>query len=621
MMARRKWRGRRRQAGYAVIIGLVLGMMPLIALSAPGIAVAVDSQSVDVARYFATPAAERTSRAELASELRRITRAQASPHASAAATFHALEALFGQCLDHYAYFELITARDVGDTVARAARDDVEDLCSDMAGNAKAQLRDAPADAAWARPYAYLGQRSARAQAHPLPPGSQPLADAAEASEDRFARLYRQTMAPSGFPELRADGRALNVSTDFHTLMAMPDAALREKAWKLHQAAMVERKPALAEELLGIVRLRDGLAVARGYADSAEAAYAGIGLSSQDVAIALHALQSHAASYRAYQAALGMPTGAGGAASTDDAPWNAAAPGKGFTAPALTMESVRQVATRATRRLGEAHAAQLGAVLDPRGGRMDFDSRLGTRKRDAFSITAPHSTSVLFVGHRRADGESDVEVVHEGAHAVHGQLMNLNGTSSLFRHGTPWLEETFAIFDELLYRDQLVRDAVTPAARDYYLRGLLADMSLQLFTSAQEAQLEAAIHRGVHDGSVQDAAALDTLVQQVRNDYRQPAPGPGLDTTWAGKRLFYQDPMYLTNYLFAGLVAVKLYALSESDAGFAERYARVQARGFDAEPAGLVEELIGAPLDWAQLADEDLQLFDARVASLKSLKAN
>ncbi|GAB3043562.1 peptidase [Stenotrophomonas tumulicola] len=610
-----------RGALRRVALASVIGMLPLIALSAPGIAVPVASQSVDVARYFATPAAERTSRAELASELRSVTRAQASPHASAAATFHALEALFGQCLDHYAYFELITARDVGDTVARAARDDVEDLCSDMAGNAKAQLRDAPADAAWARPYAYLGQRSARAQAHPLPPGSQPLADAAEASEDRFAHLYRQTMAPSGFPELQADGRALNVSTDFHTLMAMPDEALREKAWKLHQAAMVERKPALAEELLGIVRLRDGLAVARGYADSAEAAYAGIGLSSQDVAIALHALQSHAASYRAYQTALGMPTGAGGAASTDDAPWNAAAPGKGFTAPALTMERVRQVATRATRRLGDAHAAQLGAVLDPRGGRMDFDSRLGTRKRDAFSITAPHSTSVLFVGHRRADGESDVEVVHEGAHAVHGQLMNLNGTSSLFRHGTPWLEETFAIFDELLYRDQLVRDAVTPAERDYYLRGLLADMSLQLFTSAQEAQLEAAIHRGVHDGSVQDAAALDTLAQQVRNDYRQPAPGPGLDTTWAGKRLFYQDPMYLTNYLFAGLVAVKLYALSESDAGFAERYARVQARGFDAEPAGLVEELIGAPLDWAQLADEDLQLFDARVASLKSLKAN
>lgn len=283
---------------------------------------------------------------------------------------------------------------------------------------------------------------------------------------------------------------------------------------------------------------------------------------------------------------------------------------------LSMKQVRQIAMRATARLGPEHAAQIGAVLDPAGGRMDFASQLGSRKRDAFSITAPHFTSVLYVGHRRGDTESDVEVVHEGSHAVHGQLMNAHGTSPLFRHGTSWLEETFAILDEFLYRDQLVNEATTIDARDYYQRGLLRDLALQLFISAEEAQLEAAIHQGVHDGTVRGPDDLDALVVQMHTLHEGRFSGHAdQDTTWATKRLFYQDPLYLSNYLFAGLVAVKLYALSGEDPGFAARYARVQARGFDREPGEVVEELIDRPVDWAQLADEDVTFFNARLAAL------
>jgi oligoendopeptidase F len=405
---------------------------------------------------------------------------------------------------------------------------------------------------------------------------------------------------------------LNVADDFHTLMALPDEAVRKQVWTLHHDAMLQRKPALADALIGIAALHDGLAVTRGYASAPEQAYAGMGLSSAEVGTALHALQSHASSFAAYQA-LSETSGNSG-----PAPWNDEAPRAGFSPPAMSMEQVRQIAMRATARLGPEHAAQIGAVLDPTGGRMDFASQLGSRKRDAFSITAPHSTSVLYVGHRRGDTESDVEVVHEGAHAVHGQLMNAHGTSPLFRHGTSWLEETFAILDEFLYRDQLVREATTADARDFYQRGLLRDLALQLFISAEEAQLEAAIHKGVHDGTVRGPDDLDALVVQMRKLHEGGFIGHAdQDTTWAGKRLFYQDPLYLTNYLFAGLVAVKLYALSAEDPSFAARYARVQARGFDREPGEVVEEMIGRPVDWAQLADDDVTFFNARVAALNA----
>jgi oligoendopeptidase F len=567
-----------------------------------------ESQSVDPARYFATPGIEQTARDALE---QRFEALEASDRTlDIEAEFHALEELFGQCLDHYAYHELVAAQNASDRVANAIRDDLEGVCGDIAGAAKERVRNAPPDARWPLPYAYLAARSARAEAHALPADAKPMAAGADAALDRFEHAHKLATQGAGFPTMKVGGRAFNVGDDFHTLMALPDEGLRKQAWKLHHDAMLQRKPALADALIGIASLRDALAVTRGYASAPEQAYAGMGLTATEVDTALHALQSHASSFAAYQA-LSETSG-----NTGPAPWNYEAPRAGFRPPVMTMEEVRQIAMRATARLGSEHVAQIGAVLDSAGGRMDFASQLGSRKRDAFSITAPHSTSVLYVGHRRGDTESDVEVIHEGAHAVHGQLMNAHGTSPLFRHGASWLEETFAILDEFLYRGQLVSEATTIGARDYYRRGLLRDLALQIFISAEEAQLEAAIHQGVHDGTVRGPEDLDALVVQMHRLHEGSLSGRAADdTTWAGKRLFYQDPLYLSNYLFAGLVAVKLYALSAEDSDFAARYARVQARGFDREPGEVVEELIGHPVDWAQLADDDVAFFNEHVAAL------
>lgn len=603
---------RKARLGQKPRTHVLLALACLLASSGPALATTAarhgESQSVNPARYFASPAAELTARAAIKQRFDALETSNSMIDVET--DFHTLETLFGECLDHYAYHELIAAQNASDRVASASRDDVEDLCGDIAGAAKALVRTAPADARWAQPYAYLAARSAQAEAHALPAAVKPMAAAADTALGRFEHAHRLATQGAGFPTMTVGSRAMNVADDFHTLMALPDEAVRKQAWTLHHDAMLQRKPALADALIGIAALRDGLALTRGYASAPAQAYAGMGLSNSEVRTALHALQSHASSFAAYQASFKTSGNSG------PAPWNDEAPRAGFSPPKMSVQQVRQIAMRATARLGPEHVAQIGAVLDPAGGRMDFASQLGSRKRDAFSITAPHSTSVLYVGHRRGDTESDVEVVHEGAHAVHGQLMNAHGTSPLFRHGTSWLEEMFAILDEFLYRDQLVSEATTIGARDYYQRGLLRDLALQLFISAEEAQLEAAIHQGVHDGTVRGADDLDALVVQMHTLHEGGFSGHvDQDTTWAGKRLFYQDPLYLTNYLFAGLVAVKLYALSAEDPGFAARYAQVQARGFDREPSQVVEELIGRPVDWAQLADDDVTLFNARVAAL------
>lgn len=132
---------------------LLLALACLLASSGPALATMAashgESQSVNPARYFASPAAELTARAAIKQRFDALETSNSMLDIET--DFHTLEALFGECLDHYAYHELIAAQNASDRVASASRDDVEDLCGDIAGTAKALVRTAPANARWAQP--------------------------------------------------------------------------------------------------------------------------------------------------------------------------------------------------------------------------------------------------------------------------------------------------------------------------------------------------------------------------------------------------------------------------------------------------------------------------------------
>ncbi|GAE55510.1 hypothetical protein XPR_2145 [Xanthomonas arboricola pv. pruni MAFF 301420] len=222
---------------------------------------------------------------------------------------------------------------------------------------------------------------------------------------------------------------------------------------------------------------------------------------------------------------------------------------------------------------------------------------------------------------RDDLESDVELIHEAAHAVHGQLMNDAQTSPLARNGPSWMIEAFAILDELLLREKLAKEAETPEAREFYLRSLIDDMALQLFTSAEEAQLERDIYDGFATNTLKSAADLSKVTMRVLSRYEQRTQlHPELANTWATKRLFYQDPMYLTNYLYAGLVAVKLFELSQlNDPAFQVRYRSLEEQGFGQDPLASLEATLGGKISWRRLVDEDVAFFDAQVTHLTRLR--
>lgn len=575
------------------------------------------SRSADASRFFASSAEELASRRALEGRLTQLQHRTELASATQEA-FSEFERIFGDCLKHYAYHELIHARDTDDAAAGQALDQTEALCSQASGDAKRELLRASATAPWTQPYAYLRMKAERDQVHRLSQDNDALAQASENALDRLQGLYGLTLRSTDFSSIRSGDRSLNAFFDYKTLMASPEASTRQAAWESYWSGLQSRKQILAEILLGIVDLKNGTAVARGYGNAADAAYSTMGLTSADVKTTVLAMQQHSPSLKAYQALLGAATTADKPEALH--PWDVTAP-QGDAHHTLSLSQLQQVARRATNRLGERHAAEISAILDPDGRRMDVSTQRGARAMDAFSITAPGTPSILFVGYRRPDLESDVEIVHEAAHAVHGQFMNAHSASPLNRNGPAWLMEAFAILDELLFRDQLARDAKDPRMQEYYRKSLVNDLALQLFTSAEEAQLEDAIYRGVLDHSIGSASDLDALTASILSDYELwPHQHPELAGAWESKRLFYQDPLYLANYLYAGLIAVKLYTLSQEDsADFRLRYSEALGRGFEADPVRIAEQLLGEKLDWAKLVDDDVRVFDTQVRQWRTLR--
>lgn len=84
---------------------------------------------------------------------------------------------------------------------------------------------------------------------------------------------------------------------------------------------------------------------------------------------------------------------------------------------------------------------------------------------------------------------------------------------------------------------------------------------------------------------------------------------------------YEDPLYLANYLYAGLIAVQLFVQDQQDPeGFRQRYLAVLGEGFDRAPQQQVEQLLNAKPDWPRLVEADLGVFQQYLAQLQELHA-
>jgi oligoendopeptidase F len=593
--------------------------------AAPTVAPA-QSYSIDQTRYFATPEIER---AELK---QRIEEASAFPAAAPQGPAQLLdylqraETLLAQLQRHEAYLNLLASRDLDDRADADAGDQADNAIHQLSGTVAQALRtlgeatfaqDAAALPAL-KPYTYLLVRAARDFSHQLPKDQQAIVDQlADPAQANLWTLYQQTLRSTPFPKVSSSAGELDVRKDAGVLAENPDRAIRQAAWEGRWDGYASRKDIYAGILLGVVRLNDRVARLQHFPDAPSMVYFSRTLDRRQVTDALAAIETHADLFKSYQR-LRAQHAAAMTGIADVRSWDLLLPPPGFTTPRMTLDQTRATALSALAPLGQDYVAHFRALLDPANRRLDIAAETGKRTNGGFSVRAPGIPTGLFVESYGQGflGESRV-IIHEGGHAIHGQLMNDSGVSPFYTRGPNWMSEAIATLNEFLLYDYLYRKSVDPKAQAFYLEALIYDITFQLFGSAEEATLEQSIYDGVIAGQIKNAAELVALTLSIWSKYEVwPTVEPQLAHTWISKQLMVQDPLYLVNYLYSGLLATKMFDMLKQDpASFQKRYAALLRGGFHAPPEELLRSFFGRDLSQQQLVDDGMNILKQRVASL------
>lgn len=617
--------------------GLGLGLMGslgLFALPAPaqgpsvGSAPAAMTQSyaIDQSRYFASPEVES---AELKQRLAEAAAFPAVAPAGPAALgkyLHGAEVLLANLERHEAYLHLRASRDLDDRADADSDDRTGDALDLLTVTVEGALRglggaafakDAAANPAL-RQYSYLLVRAQRNLAHELPKAQEAIVrEIADPAAANAWTLYQQTVRSTPFEKLSTSEGRFDVRKDAGLLAVNPDRAIRQAAWQGRLEGYASRADIYAGILFGIVRLNDRVAQLHHFPDAPSKVYFARNLDRAQVSAALAGIESHAELLKSYQRLRARHV-ASFSGITEVHPWDWSLPVPGFVIPRMTLDQTRVELLASLAPLGTDYVAQFRQLLDPANGRMDVAAEQGKRTNGGFSIGAAGVASGLFVENygRGLLGNSRV-IIHEGGHAIHKQLMSDNGVSPFYTQGPNWMFEAFAILNEFLFYDHLYQTSTDPKARAYYLEALVDDMSLQLFTSAEEASLEQSIYDGVIAGRIKTAADLDALSASIWGKYEiWPATEPQYAHIWATKSLMYEDPLYLVNYLYAGLVATQMLDAAEHDpSGFPKRYADLLRKGFYAPPEELLRSFFGRRLSQQEQVEACMRVLERRIDAL------
>jgi oligoendopeptidase F len=293
---------------------------------------------------------------------------------------------------------------------------------------------------------------------------------------------------------------------------------------------------------------------------------------------------------------------------------------------VSLDSASRLIEASMAPLGPAYQKELAALLDSKSGRLDTGPGQH-RVSGGASFGAGVVQSGVFLSSFEGLPGDVSRLAHEAGHAVENQFHFVDRVSPAYTNGTSnsvgadFLSEAYAKFNELMLADLQVRSVKTDAEKQFYLSQFLS--SAMPFFGAQDAELEQAIYDGVAAGQVGNADQLDSLTRQVDLAYDVPNDERAeVKARWITRgRLMMEDPVYYFNYLYSGILTLKLFEKFSADpVHFAPRYVGLVRAGYRAAPADAVKQALDIDLTDPKLLDDVIVLVRARVDELEALFA-
>jgi oligoendopeptidase F len=617
-------KGSRLLAAVAAVAALALvvsSLAPRVARGqpppAPSPADSAGRYHFDLARdYFSSPEVEVAARAHLHQRVTALRTAGEHLTTSPAALLRALllaDSVRMESKRHTIYLYLLTQLNTLDEASAQAQSTLEaelDAATSVIDNGLLKLDDATL-AIWIRTlpaletYRFAIESVRRMRKHTLPAAQEGIAlGLTPIAEDWPMSLYHRLIARTDFGTIQTPSGELRVLRDRGAIAGLPDTALRAEGIRRLWAGYAQHRDLYAMALTGTVRAKNGLARIRGYRDAPDEAYQKAYLSAEEVHALLDRVRPAARVYLSFQRA---------SARIASEPRPAPLAG-GRTPIKFTMSQAVEEIRSALAPLGnDEYAGELAALLDSTSGRVDVAggaNRAGGGGANGY----PGIPSAIYLEHFGESYPDLSRLAHESAHAVENQLVHLHRVPAVYARGAPYLSEAYALFTELVVANALYEKVTTPRLKRFYL-GQFLNKAMEVFHGAQDADLEQSIYDGADaGGGLIGADGLDSLTRRVDTAYSiYGETAPEVRARWITARLLYEDPLYLFNYMYSGLLSLKLFESYQRDpAAFGARYVALLSSGYRAAPAVAVRQAFGIDLDDPHLLDEATAFLESRL---------
>jgi oligoendopeptidase F len=339
-----------------------------------------------------------------------------------------------------------------------------------------------------------------------------------------------------------------------------------------------------------------MARARGYADAPAAVFAARGLDPSSVRDLIRRVREH------------------GEVSRRLARIQRSAPS--WAKPRIPFDSASAIIRSALAPLGPEYGHELAALLDPANCRLDIGPG-PTRQATGFSWENPDQTTGVYLYFFDGSVRDVSRLAHESGHAMHRRLMSLSRVPRVYTGG-PLLAEPAAQFNELLVTDYLARTAAETATRAAALARFLA-VALDAAYGAQDADLELQVYDSVATGSVHSADDLDRISARVDSAYDVPEDGDAAGHRWMRVSLMWEDPLYLSNYMYSGMLALAYFTRFASDsARFVPAYLSLLRGGWPAPAQQLLQRQLGMSIADTSLVTATFRSLQPRLEALDRL---
>jgi len=415
-------------------------------------------------------------------------------------------------------------------------------------------------------------------------------------------LFQRVFDRTAFAEISADGKTFNVHRDFETLIRHPDREVRRKAYEAYYGAFAEIRDLVGFALLREMRALNTEAALRGFPTYYHESLFDRYLTRSQVDNLYAQIEAKGPLYFDYQR-FQMERIRPKLGGAEPEIWDMdLASGRG-PEPRFTADEAVALVEGALAVLGPEYSRELHALLDPRNGRIDI---VGGPNRDQGAFCEGYHG--FFLDNYQGLLTNVSTMAHEAGHGIHDQLVFNNRKSVLYGEGPGYMTESFAMFNEWLLRDHILKTSRDEALKRYVREDALNEMMV-LWEIARRAKFEMVAYDRVASGEITDEKGFGRTCVEVGKAYDLWFQKyPWLEDHWIRKHHYWSVPTYYVNYVVAHVLALTYYQrYLEDPRGFPEKYTAMVRNGFDRPAADLLKDFLAMDLDDPRLLEGTFRL--------------